>query len=129
MNHSEFFSNKWSFFFSPYNTLWQSCHKDVLTSNRQILNFAKKKIKRSRHEIVISASHFRRLNFFIIHFFSPCLQNTWKEKFSFTELRFFFPHLGHLAVLQILPYLGKNGLKLNLEFKSSGVTSLWILSS
>ncbi len=33
----EIFQTSGHFFF--YNTLWQSCHKDVLTSNRQILIF------------------------------------------------------------------------------------------
>ena len=85
--------------------------------------FAKKKTKRFHHEIVISASHFRRLNFFNHSFF---FQNTWKKKVFFWHLDFFY--IGHLANPKLLYYLGKNGLKLNLEFKSSGVISLWILS-
>ena len=87
-NHFDFFFNKWSFL-STNDTLWQSRHKDVLTSNRRILNFAKKKTKRFRHEIVISASHFRRLNFFIIHFFS-LPKHLKKKSFLLTTLRFFF---------------------------------------
>ncbi len=136
-NHSENFLNKWSFFFFFFFLKFKvtSLHGDqrhlkpaiVKLKFLQILKIEKKKgqrglVTRLWYQHHISADW---ISLSFIFFF----QNIWKKKFFFYDTWIFFYHIGHLAILQFLPYLGKNGLKLNLEFKSSGVTSLWILSS
>ena len=49
--------------------------------------FLQKQTKKSRREIVISASHFRRLNFFIIHFLLEHFEK--KRVFLLRQLDFF----------------------------------------
>ncbi len=95
------------YFSSSDHTTQPPRHKNMLTSNFQIEirsfpsvvittsrpltdknliffslkpKFLQRRTKKFRHEIVITASHFRRLNFFYHSFF---FQNTWKKNFFF----------------------------------------------
>ncbi len=107
----------WSIFFPKCPTLRKN----------KIILFAKKrqqtkKITSRDRDISIT---FPQIKFLYHSFFFQTLRK--KKRFFFNDTWIFF--LSRiLNDFTILPYLDKNGLKLNSEFKSSEVTSLWILS-